>query len=468
MQVRDAYDLIVIGDQVSGLFLAAGAAEAGMSVLVLEESSVPSVSYEVPSGRLLGDFQAEPVIGLQDGSSLDAFLRSLGLYQQVDELFPLHEPPLQVVGDGFRLDFPYGSDRLGQEVAREFPDVAPALKRLLEGSVLQQGTFNQAVESAGLPVDYENFGWLQAVLYGSLSSPDLSYPAYKEVIQMASRGVRYLQGGRSALKEKLLARMKFFGGSFKRSTAEQIIFEKGKLSGVLLSSYEGFVRSPTVVGAMCARHYLDLVPAEFRNQKVSAAVSRIETRFWRLSFTLLVPENRIPEGMGSHVVLVEDEEPLQLQLFSKDVYSGIPTGHKALVVRSLVPFEPKSLSEHRISRQLKHSLERVRRVIPFLGDAAVFPDPAALSKDLIYQRYYQVPGLDFIPPAFQAYSAALSPAIDQREFADWSRFGLPGLGLCSRDLFPLFGTTGEIFAAMDMLQLLRRRREKKAPGKTPA
>ena len=48
MKVGDSFDLIVIGDQLSGLFLAAGAAQQGMRVLVLEESNFPTVLYEAP------------------------------------------------------------------------------------------------------------------------------------------------------------------------------------------------------------------------------------------------------------------------------------------------------------------------------------------------------------------------------------------------------------------------------------
>jgi hypothetical protein len=256
--------------------------------------------------------------------------------------------------------------------------------------------------------------------------------------------------------------MRIFGGGFKRATrAEEIIFEKGRLAGVLLSSYEGFVRSRMVVGAMKARHFLDLVPEGFRAQRLSAAITRIQAGHWRLSFTLVLPETQIPEGMGSHLVRMDEgEEPLQLQLFSKDVYGGIPARHKALVVRVMVPYEPGSLSEHVVARELKRAFARVRKVIPFIGQAVVVPDPDHLGADPVFRRYYKVPDLDFIPPSFLAYESELSPALDQREFADWSRFGLPGLGLCSRDIYPLFGTTGEVFAAMDTLALLRRWKEK--------
>lgn len=463
MQVRDSYDLIVIGDQLSGLFLAAGAAQAGKKVLVLEESSVPTVSYEIPSGRFLGDFVAEPLIGLREGSPADSFLRSLGLYQKLDDLFPFHEPPLQIAGKGYRFDFEGDPNVLGEELRREFPANAEALQKLLTGAVPQTSSFSRAVADLGLPVEWELFGWMQTALYGSIASLGLSYPAYKEVVSMASRSVRFPFGGRSALKERLLSRINVFGGNMKRSTrVEEIVFERGRLAGVLLSSYEGFVRSPMVVGAMGAKTFFDLVPSEFRNAKLAEAVKSIHPRFWRLSFTLLVPDSLIPEGLGSHLALVDAGEFIQLQVFSKDAYGGIPLRHKAVVVRTLVPFEASSLSERSIGRHLKKSLARLESIFPFLREAPFIasPDAADLAHDPVFQRYYRFQDLDFIPPSFLAFEAGLSTSLDQRDFLDWDKFGLPGLALCSRDVYPLFGTTGEILAAMDLLAVMRKRQER--------
>ena len=139
MKVDEAYDLIVIGDQLSGLFLAAGAAQQGMKVLVLEESDFPTVLFEAPSGRLLADFIAEPLIGLQQGTKVDEFLKSLGLYQDLESLFPVHEPPVQLVTDGFRLDFSYSEAGLLEAVRREVQlpaERTTALARLLAGSIV--------------------------------------------------------------------------------------------------------------------------------------------------------------------------------------------------------------------------------------------------------------------------------------------------------------------------------------------
>lgn len=469
MQVSGAYDLIVIGDQLSGLFLAAGAAQAGYCVLVLEESSVPTVAYEAPSGRLLGDYLAEPFLGLHDGAPMDTFLKSLGLYQNLDDLFPSHEPPLQVVGKNLRLDFSYDPAALDANLATELagrPGLLAGLRRLLPGLVVEKGSFGQAVAAAGLPVEEERWGWLQAALYGAVADPGLAYPDYKEVLSLAARGVRFPLGGRSAIRERLQARVKVYGGTIKRATrVDEIVFEKGKLAGVLLSSYEGFVRAPLVAGALGARTFLHLVPEEYRPSSLTSAIARVNPRFWRLSFTLLVPEASLPEGMGSHVALFGEEpgdEFLQLQLFPKNAYGGIPAGHRALVVRSLVPFTPDTLGEVPVGRALKRAFRRLGAVIPFLNERPFLlaPDPEKLGGDPAYNRYFRFKDLDFIPPSYLAFESTLEGGKESR-YLDWSRFGLPGLALCSRDIYPLLGGTGEVLAAMELVSLLKRKREDK-------
>jgi hypothetical protein len=465
MRVEESYDLIVIGDQLGGLFLAAGAAQAGKKVLVLEERAVPTVLYEVPSGRLLGDFVCEPLIGLTEGSKVDVFLRSLGLYQELDQLFPRHEPALQIVGGGWRLDFEYEIAKITQALGREMVASSPkreSLARLLAGLVVSRKNFSELIAELDLPVAFEPLGAVQAALYGSLLSEQLPYEEYKKVVDDCARGVRFPVGGRSALKERLLSRIQVFGGALRRaSRVEEIVFERRRLAGLLLSSYEGFVRSSCVVGAMSVRNFLELVPKEFRPRRLEGAVRHVRPRAWRFSFTLIVPEEVVPEGMGSHVALLdpegglEGEDFLQLQMFPKDIYGGIPPKHRAIVVRILVPFEKETITPRAISTLLKRAILRVEQQMPFLREQAysVSPDPDKFEKDPVFQRYYSFPDLDHIPPAFLVYAEAFGPEKNLDALIDWTTFGLEGIALCSRDIRPLHGLSGEVLSAMDLLAI---------------
>lgn len=474
MRGEEAYDLIVIGDQLSGLFLAAGAAQQGMKVLVLEESNFPSVLHEVPSGRLLGDFNAEPAIGLFEGSPVDSFFKSLGLYQQIDQLFPMHEPPLQIVGDGLRLDFSYDSKALGESLAREVhlpQERREGLQRLLAGEVVSKKPFAQVVSELNLPVSFELLGPLQAALYGSLIPPAMSYGDYRQLITQCAQGVRFPLGGRGALKERLLSRVQIFGGRIRRSShVEELVFERKRLSGVLLSSYEGFVRSNRVVGAMAAQTFARLIPEKMRPRRLEEAVGRIRPCAWKLGFTLLVPEEVVPEGMGTHVALLDPESGLegdgflQLQVFPKDTYGGIPAKHRAILGRMLVPFEESYLEPRALSTLLKRAILQMEKLLPFLREQpfVFFPNPDHLEKDPVYQRYYKFKDLTFIPGSILVYERGFGDVQDPRQFLDWSNFGLDGLALCSRDIRPLQGVLGEAISAMELLAIWQGKSRRKA------
>jgi hypothetical protein len=130
-----------------------------------------------------------------------------------------------------------------------------------------------------------------------------------------------------------------------------------------------------------------------------------------------------------------------------------------------VPFEPAAISEKMMARHLKKTMDEIEKTIPFLRESAliVSPNPDALSQDPAFQRYYRFEGLEFIPSSLLAFESGLSHRLDQRDFLDWAKFGLPGLALCSRDVYPLFGTTGEILAAMEMLAQVKKKSERKRP-----
>ena len=474
MRVEEAYDLVVIGDQLSGFFLAAGAARQGMKVLVLEESDFSTVLYEAPSGRLLGDFMAEPVIGLYEGSKADAFLRSLGLYQEgLDQLFTLHDPPLQLVSPGFRIDFPYEAAALRDSISRAVqlpPEKRDALASLLAGTTVSKKSFPELVRDLDLPVGFESLGEIHGALYGSLMAHPLSYGDYREVVNNAARGVRYPVGGRGALKERLLARLQIFGGALRRaSRVEEIVFERGRLTGVLLSSYEGFVRARRVVGAMAAFRFAELLPPEMRSRKLDAVVASVRPRAWKLGFTVLLPEALVPEGMGSHLALFdpdggfEGESFLQLQVFPKGIYGGIPPKHRVVLGRLLMPFTEASLAPRAIATELKRARARLEEVIPFMREqpSSFFPEPERLEQDPVYQRYYKFPSVDHIPGSLLVYERGFGATSDPARYLDWRSFGLDGVALCSRDIRPLHGLLGEVLSAMDLLALWKGQRKER-------
>ncbi len=468
MQVEESYDLVVIGDQLSGFFLAAGAAQAGLKVLIIEGTTSSTALYEVPSGNFLTDLLWEPIVGLSSDSKMNRFFKSLGLYQEPEELFPVFSPSLQILSDQARLDMSYIPEEQSKEWAREFPAIKENLERwnkLL--SVNGKMSFANAVQEAGLGVDWEQYGDMQMALYGSYMPINLMSSTFHALTKQAAQSVRYAIGGRSALKERLIGRLQVFGGKIKRNTwVEEIVFEKGKLAGVLLSSFEGFVRSPQVVGSMGAQNFFHLIPEKFQSQKLEKKLAAIQPKYWRLSFTVKVPEELIPEGMAQHLAVhefqseLEQEDFLQVLALSRDMYGGIAPNQRALLIRVLMPFEERSLEPRFIATVMKRSLKNLDAFIPNLltKKISVSPDPENLGNDSIYQKYFNFKSLQHIPPSFLVYESALNQVQENILAADWSEYGLSGVTLCSRDVHPLYGMMGEAMSAMELLEGMQKNR----------
>ena len=317
MRVRSEYDLIVVGDQLAGFFLAAGAAQAGFEVLVIEGTVVPTALYELPSGRFLTDLICEPLLGLSAASKEDEFLKSLGLYSELGELFPTFSPPLQVITPKWRVDYSYDAKDLEREFARELGINVNSLVKLISAQAVSKKHFVDVAADLKLPVEWEKLGALQLALYGSAEPAEIPYSAYKKVVDLAKRGgVRYAIGGRSALKERLSSRIQVYNGTIKRNAwVEEIVFEHNRLTGVLLSTYEGFVKSPIIVGSMKAKTFLDLVPTAIRPKRLVDSVSDIEAKYWRMSFNVVIPQEAIPEGLAEHFAYFTPDADLQEDYF---------------------------------------------------------------------------------------------------------------------------------------------------------
>jgi hypothetical protein len=108
--------------------------------------------------------------------------------------------------------------------------------------------------------------------------------------------------------------------------------------------------------------------------------------------------------------------------------------------------------------------------MPFLREQpfAIFPDPENLEHDPVFQKYYRFKDLSFIPGSLLVYESAFGADSETpAAYLDWSRFGLEGLALCSRDIRPLEGVFGEIVSAMELLEVWDRQR-KPRPSASPA
>lgn len=468
MRAADQYDLIVIGDQIGGFFLATAAAQAGQRVLVVESNSISSAIFEVPSGNFLLDLLWEPVVGLAREGAADRFCHNLGLYQDMEELFPRVSPAVQMVEPKARIDYDYDQHWLHQEFEREYRYQGRRVRKFLgrlAGKETGNQRFRDVVAAAGLGTEWEQTADAHAALYGSVVPYAMQMHTYRSLVKRAALGVRYVRGGRSALKELLLGRLQVYGGRVKRATrVEEIVFERGRLAGVMLSSYEGFVRSRRVVGAMGANTLLRLMPDRYRPRALRRQVNEIEPRYWRYTFALRLPEHAVPEGLSTHVCFHDKENEfgeenfLQIFVLPHGTYSGLMPGETTLLVRALLPYSDETLAPAYLARLTQRALQRLETLIPFLAEErkSVVPRPERIQEDEVFRKFFLFPSKEFIPPSLLVYGRTLDPHFETGVSHDWSRFGLEGIYLCSRDVYPLYGLLGEMQTAMTLASQVTR------------
>ena len=112
------------------------------------------------------------------------------------------------------------------------------------------------------------------------------------------------------LKENLWENLQNLGGQVKESGwVEQVLFEKRRLKGAFLSSFEGFVQAKTVLGAMDPFHLHSLV-VEIDRPEISQFEQKkfhsISPTHFRFTLPLKVKKSEIPEMATSRVVMVRD------------------------------------------------------------------------------------------------------------------------------------------------------------------
>ena len=104
MNIKDKYDVIVIGAGIGGLTCGAFLAKEGLSVLVAEQHSKPG-GYCTSFQRKGFTFDAgfDFFVGVETGGMVNNILAELGLKDEIDFIEPA--PPSQIMGSDYNVPF---------------------------------------------------------------------------------------------------------------------------------------------------------------------------------------------------------------------------------------------------------------------------------------------------------------------------------------------------------------------------
>ncbi|MBI3542918.1 MAG: hypothetical protein HY075_06565 [Deltaproteobacteria bacterium] len=490
MRLAERYDVICAGGGLSSYLCSALLAKAGKRVLVIDEE-------DQATARTYGDgYIFDPdfagFTGLNDTAALGRSLRELGV--GTDD-FRAADSVIQVLTSNYRLVFSKEAEAFEREVRREvarghedvfaFFDLlrraAGSIPSFVEGALTRgQGTTADASSwrrfwgsyyskiqsdrpvalSKVLPSNgaelCENLG---AAILGAMSyaaPTNLGCEQSMRGLSVSLQGQGFYVGGLDALKKRLATLVLEAGGSVKRDTSvESLITESGKVVGVLLSSFEGIIRSNIVViGSRLRRLYLTL-PENMRDPSLFRSLGRVVPSSWRFTVSLTVKRSVIPIGatssmtyVGSHQFPLEEENYLKIQIIPDGVYSSRPEGAETatLLVTALVPYRASALDYDYLRRLGGRMIRTLAELMPFLEYNIVSLYPDFRANDAELREAYPFRGPDWLPENLMQYYVRGHRSVQDFWGPSWTT-PHTNLYFAGRSVWPSLGTYGEALAA---------------------
>lgn len=332
----NSYDVIVLGDDFAGLVTATLCARRGARVL-LADGSAPPAAYE------LGPYTL-PVLRLGPIA-----LDSPAIRRVIDELNFTHllkrrlrsEPPAFQLVDQHpaarsRIDVTADDDLLARELARELPDAAERfrtvcahaaeLTQVLDPVLGQElaipptgfwerrelARAQDAADAIGR--DFAETADADPVVraavdaptaMGGFADPSAASPiARARAFDLWRRSHGRLPGGEAELRDVFLEKFASHGGERRRASAEELVINWGKVTGVRLRDREE-LGAEHVVAAMPVAELAELLGKK-APKKLAQCVEQLTPAAYRYTLNLIVAEAGIPEGLADTCVVVRD------------------------------------------------------------------------------------------------------------------------------------------------------------------
>ena len=331
----NTYDIVVLGDELSGLIAATLCATRGYRVALIPGESVPT-SYK--HGEFNLPVEPFSMIGLD----------SPAITRAVDELHFTHllrrklrptRIPFQLVTPTARIDVDSDDVVLLRELDRELPtgeegfdrtrraaDVGRGLDALFSSEATVPATSYRAkrdatklltsLEAAARGLLESEPSELMRILWGAPAafSSALWYEQQPAVTRLRAfdmwrQGAPRLEGQVGGLRELLVDKFLSHGGELLDDRPVELTYSWGKVSGVVTRG-SGELGAGQVIAAMPIDELAILVGKK-GEKKLEASAADFEQAGYRYTLNIVVDESGVPEGMGETVLAIaESDEPL--------------------------------------------------------------------------------------------------------------------------------------------------------------
>ena len=482
---RHAYDVAVVGGQLSGAIAATLLARRGMKVLYVEHDGTGS-GYQ-HEGWLL---PYAPCVfpAFKSIAALEETLEELGLNTEAHRTLKVPAPNLQLLMGAARVDLVPDAARRAKELQRALGEAGAAFDAALKATVgiaPDQEAFFKA--DPPLPPQGMWQKWQTDRLAGK-------HPALGAEIALAKDGpqglvralVRFLHwsqsdellaasrplsqalaalnvwpNGREGLRDFFLDRLAALGGDVlahdATSVVESIAFEGSAAIGIKLLKRDTLYRADVIVGATDGAALRRLLPEKKKHRALSEVLETPVAKRLLFAQNVVLPERALPRGLGE-VALLETVDPelspmlLQVTHARKAGAEKPEPEMRVISAATFVDATTRELGEEHLRALGARLLGELDRVMPFsLGKAALTSCPYLDSSGVRGSRLSPHPLLGFDGPQFLGVTGL--PA------------QLPGKGffLASREVLPGLGLEGEVLAARRVAKLVQETLKKPNP-----
>jgi phytoene dehydrogenase-like protein len=351
------YDLIVIGDEPSGLVAATLCARRGMRVLLARTGRRPARykvgPYDLPTAPLT-------LAGLTSPAAKRVF-DELHFHHPLKRRLRDSQPAFQLAGPDLRLDVVPDDVDFARELARELGDEGGALElceragglsRLLDPMFAQDIAVpptgfweRREIGRAAGKLAEDGARWreeadadprvraltsLPAVLGGYLSPDSLTPEARARSFDQWRKGAPRVRGDWEALGEMFGDKFSAQSGEVREVKIDELLLGWKGASGVRLDDGEE-LGAQHLIAAMPIEELIPMLGKKQPKRLLQLAES-ITTVGYRYTLNLVLAEAGIPEGMGASVFAVGDfEAPLE-GANALAIYVGEPDDQARVVV----------------------------------------------------------------------------------------------------------------------------------------